>query len=126
MYSQAALPDLRSYHWRATRNPLPHVAHGEVATPYEGMILIEGCSGSIEVSDVELDGSGDKPQIGGEYGDTGRQIPAVGLVLRNNLGSEVVRNIHPSPWSGWPVYRWRRSAERGSSSPAHQQGPLRI
>lgn len=79
---------------RATRNPMPYLGQGELATPYMAMIHVEDCSGPIEITDVELDGSVEKLLIGGEYGDTGRQIPADGIFLRNNRGSELIRNVH--------------------------------
>ncbi|TFI57624.1 hypothetical protein E2493_13950 [Sphingomonas parva] len=79
---------------RPTRNSMPYVGAGELATPYRHMIRIERCSGPIEVSDLELDGSLGALQIGGEYGDTGRQIPAIGLALFDNPGSESIRNVY--------------------------------
>lgn len=79
---------------RRTDNPMPYTGHGEMASPYRHMIYIEGCSGPVEVADIELDGSVASLAIGGPYGDKGRQIAATGLTLRNNRGSETVRNIH--------------------------------
>jgi hypothetical protein len=65
-----------------------------LATPYFHMIKIEGCSGPIEISELELDGSIGTHRIGGPYGDLGRQIPASGLALVNNRGTELVRDVH--------------------------------
>lgn len=79
---------------RPTRNPMPYLGRGQVSSPYRAMIQVENCTGPVEVADLELDGNVGKLQIGGEYGDTGRQIPAIGLVLLNNRGPETVRNIH--------------------------------
>lgn len=75
------------------RHAAPYLGPG-LATPYRYMIRIADCTGAVEVSDLELDGSNDSLVIGGLYGDTGWQIPAVGLALFNNHGAEVVRNIH--------------------------------
>lgn len=75
------------------RHPMPYIGPGG-ATPYGAMIRAENCTGSVEISDLELDGNVDRLRIGGQYGDTGWQIPAHGLVLRNNRGPELVRNLH--------------------------------
>lgn len=74
-------------------HPMPYIGPGG-ATPYEAMIRAEDCTGSVEISDLELDGNVDRLRIGGQYGDIGWQIPAHGLVLRNNRGPEQVRNLH--------------------------------
>lgn len=78
----------------ATKNPMPYVGQGELATPYRYMIAVEDCRGPVTIRDVELDGNLRNLLIGGQYGDTGWQIPAVGLFLRNNRGDEIVRNLH--------------------------------
>lgn len=79
---------------RPTRHRLPFYTPGELATPYQYMIKIESCRGPIALSDIELDGGLAGLRIGGEYGDHGRQIPATGLGLFNNLGSETIANVH--------------------------------
>ena len=79
---------------RRTDHPMPYTGHGERATPYRHMIRIEDCVGPVEVSDLELDGSVGSLMIGGRYGDKGWQIAASGLALRNNRGSEMIRNVH--------------------------------
>jgi hypothetical protein len=78
---------------RATRNKLPFTG-SQVATPYSYMIKVQNCSGGVEISDLELDGNLPALSLGGEYGDTGRQIAAVGLALFNNRGREIIRNVH--------------------------------
>ena len=75
------------------KHPMPYVGPGG-ATPYQRMVGIENCTGPVEVSDLELDGNVDRLVIGGQYGDTGWQISATGLVLRDNRGDEIVRNVH--------------------------------
>ena len=72
---------------------MPYTGPG-ACTPYEAMITVQECSGPIEVSDFDLDGNLPKLRIGGGFGDQGFQIHALGLALYNNLGSEVVRNVH--------------------------------
>ena len=73
---------------------MPYAAPSERATPYESMILIEKCSGPVEIRDLELDGNLGEMIIGGRYGDKGWQIPASGLRLRDNSGPEFVRNLY--------------------------------
>lgn len=79
---------------RATHRPMPNVKQGELATPYERMISITGCSASVEIRDLELDGNLKAMQIGGPYGDTGFQIPMIGLFLRDNGAEERITNVH--------------------------------
>lgn len=75
------------------KHAMPYAGTGRAA-PYDAMINILNCRAAVEVSDLELDGNLPRLVIGGEYGDTGWQIHALGLALFNNAGPEVVRNIH--------------------------------
>jgi hypothetical protein len=77
-----------------TRNPMPYIKSGELASPYLWMILVEDCAGAIDIRDLELDGNLPNLQIGGQYGDTGWQLRAVGLGLINNRGSEKVSRVY--------------------------------
>lgn len=72
---------------------MPFTQPGYTATPYDHMISVQQCSGPVEISDLELDGSVDSLRIGGPWGDTGWQIPAIGLFLADNRGGETVRNV---------------------------------
>jgi Right handed beta helix region len=78
---------------RASKHPMPYVGSGG-ATPYWAMIRIMDCTGPVTVRDLELDGSSQSLIIGGQYGDTGWQIPAIGLALMNNAGPELVQNLY--------------------------------
>ena len=75
------------------KHPMPYIGPG-LATPYRVMVAVEKCTGRVEISDLELDGNLDRLVIGGQYGDTGWQIPAIGLALTDNSGDEIVRNVH--------------------------------
>jgi hypothetical protein len=79
---------------RATRRALPNFVQGETATPYAWMIKVERCSGSVEISDLELDGNLARLNLGGPWGDMGYQIHAYGIGLYNNSGAEILRNLH--------------------------------
>jgi hypothetical protein len=83
--------DLRS--GRSLRRPMPNYRQNEIASPYRAMIDIRGSRASIEIRDLELDGNLEQLQIGGPYGDTGWQIPASGLFLADNRGSELIANV---------------------------------
>ena len=72
---------------------MPSNRVAEVATPYRAMIEIAGCSGPVEVRDVELDGNVERLRIGSQYGDTGWQIPATGLIFDENIGPEIIHNV---------------------------------
>jgi len=75
-------------------HPMPNMAAGELATPYRWMILAKDCSGPVEIEDIELDGSLAALSIGGRYGDVGWQVPASGIGLVNNRGSERLARVH--------------------------------
>ena len=76
-----------------TNNPMPFY-NGQIASPYRWMIKVEGATSSVVITDIELDGNIEKLQIGGPWGDTGRQLPATGIGLYNNTGIEIVRNVY--------------------------------
>jgi hypothetical protein len=78
----------------ATKNKMPYTQPGELASPYRAMIRVENSAGAVEISDLELDGNLKRLKIGGQYGDTGWQIPATGLLLINNKASERISRIH--------------------------------
>jgi hypothetical protein len=82
---------------RATGNkivrPMPNLRQEDRASPYWAMISVIDARAAVEISDLELDGSIGELRIGGPFGDTGIQIAASGLYLRNNLQSETVRNV---------------------------------
>lgn len=67
---------------------------GDLATPYRAMIRAESCLGVVQISDLELDGNLEKLIVGGRYGDSGWQIPAVGVDLVGNSGTEVLKRVH--------------------------------
>jgi hypothetical protein len=58
------------------------------------MIRVERCSGSVEISDLDLDGNLPNLRIGGQYGDTGWQLPGAGIQLMDNFGPERLQRIH--------------------------------
>jgi hypothetical protein len=78
---------------RRVDRPMPNFRVEEVRTPYRAMVLLRDCRASIEVADLELDGSLPQLIVGGPYGDTGHQIAAVGLFLQDNDGPELIRNV---------------------------------
>ena len=57
------------------------------------MIDIKGCSGPVRISGIELDGNADRYVLGGQWGDTGRQVEAIGIMLDANTGGVVVENV---------------------------------
>lgn len=77
-----------------TRHAMPYTGGGELASPYRAMIIVQNCSGKVDIENIELDGNAGGLIIGGPYGDTGWQIPASGLRLLNNDGDERVAGVH--------------------------------
>jgi hypothetical protein len=78
----------------ATDNPMPFLGLEQVASPYHAMIHISQCGGAVLIADIELDGNIRSLRIGGPYGDHGRQIPGSGILLIDNAGDEILRNVH--------------------------------
>ena len=76
-----------------TQHPLPFLGLAEVASPYRSMIAVQNCSGAVSIENIELDGNVAGLNIGGPFGDTGWQIPASGLRLLNNSGTERVSKV---------------------------------
>ena len=79
---------------RALRPKLPHTDPRTATAPYSFMIYIEASKGPVVIRDLTLDGNIDAMQLGGEWGDTGRQIAMSGIFLRRNSGSELLERIH--------------------------------
>ena len=77
-----------------TQRVLPNYDWREIASPYRWMVKVENCSGPVEIVDLELDGNLGGLEVGGPWGDVGRQLPASGLGLYNNSGPERVANLH--------------------------------
>lgn len=74
------------------KHPMPYLGSG-MAAAYSGMIAVTDCVANVAIRDVELDGNMDALRIGGQFGDTGWQVPATGLLLQRNLRDEVVENV---------------------------------
>lgn len=72
---------------------MPNLERSELAFPYRGMIRVRRCSGPIEIRDVELDGNAARLRLGGKFGDKGWQVPASGILLADNRGTETIDNI---------------------------------
>ena len=72
---------------------MPYFGPGRTS-PYRNMIRVQGCTGPVTIADLELDGNLDRLMLGGPWGDTGWQIGATGLTLRDNSGAEIVSNLH--------------------------------
>jgi hypothetical protein len=77
----------------AVQHPMPNLNHDDLAIPYRAMIWINQCSGPITIRDIELDGNLERLSVGGQFGDKGWQVPATGLMLRFNTGTETVDNL---------------------------------
>jgi hypothetical protein len=78
------------------------VSRAERASPYLAMILVDSCSGPVEISDVELDGNVAGLRIGGKSDKSGWQIAASGIRLLGNSGPERLSNVrsHHHPHDG--------------------------
>jgi len=75
------------------------------AAPYIAMIEAIGCSGLVEIGDLELDGNLGALEVGGKWGDTGWQVPGTGIRLIGNSGPERLSRIttHHHPLDGLTI-----------------------
>jgi hypothetical protein len=79
---------------KPTQRAMPNYDGSEIGAPYHAMIRLTACKAPVTVRDIELDGSLPELRIGGTFGDTGTQLPATGLFLRDNTGTETVIDVH--------------------------------
>lgn len=64
------------------------------ASPYRFMIRVARSRGPVVIQNLELDGNIAAMRIGGEWGDTGRQIPMTGIGLFENAASELLADLY--------------------------------
>ncbi len=79
---------------------LPFYEIDKRAFPYTAMLEFEGCSGSIRVRGFKLDGNIQNADVGGQWGDTGWQLPGSGIATIDCTGNldiseDVESNFHP-------------------------------
>lgn len=85
------------------------------------MIFVTG-SKNVEIRDLELDGNVSELIIGGQWGDTGRQIEAYGLRLFNNTDVTVERvHSHHHALDGI-IIGWRNLKESDPPTPHTLRG----
>ena len=58
------------------------------------MIYIRHCSGPVRIEGFELDGNMQNYDLGGEWGDTGRQLVAAGIMLESNTGAVTIAEVN--------------------------------
>jgi hypothetical protein len=58
------------------------------------MIDVRNCRASVTIRGMELDGNADKYVLGGPWGDTGRQVEAIGVMLTGNTGGVLIENVN--------------------------------
>lgn len=101
-----AAPNLRYGRFNPdTGEPLPDPPRRDLsnqAVPYHAMIYIHECSGSISITDLDLDGALQRMRIGGRSAEHAWAAPGSGIRLRNNSGAERLFRIksHHHPVDG--------------------------
>lgn len=78
---------------RPIHHAMPFIQASAMAAPYEAMIFVTNSRGPVVIRDVELDGNLPALRIGGQYGDTGWQVPGSGIFLAENRGGETISNV---------------------------------
>jgi hypothetical protein len=58
------------------------------------MIDVRNCQAAVAIRGFELDGNADHYVLGGPWGDTGRQVEGIGIMLTGNTGGVVVEDTH--------------------------------
>jgi hypothetical protein len=76
-----------------TAHALPYFG-AELGTPIAFMMSIEGNTGGYSIRNLNFDGNIQNLVIGGPWGDTGWQIPNLGLNLNGNTGQRSVENVN--------------------------------
>lgn len=57
------------------------------------MIVVRGCTGFVAIDGFDLDGNAGAYALGGEWGDTGRQVGGDGIVCDANRGGIAISNV---------------------------------
>lgn len=76
------------------RRAMPFFDAGALASPYRFMIRVAHSHGPVVIRNLELNGNLGAMRIGGEWGDTGWQIPMTGIALVDNRGGEVLSDLY--------------------------------
>lgn len=83
---------------RTSGTPLPegrtNLDIDKRASPYFAMIDVEDCTGSVDISGIELDGNLRALRLGGKYGKGGWQAPGSGIRMNRNKGPARLSRIH--------------------------------
>lgn len=58
------------------------------------MLVVRACKAPVRIEGLELDGNLAGLELGGPWGDVGRQLPAIGLLLEGNLGEVTLDRIN--------------------------------
>lgn len=58
------------------------------------MIQVRHCTGDVRIEGVRLDGNLTNYVLGGQWGDTGRQVDADGIICEGNTGSLTIAGVH--------------------------------
>lgn len=87
---------------KPTHPRMPNLDPVEVASPYLAMIVVRDARAPVTVRDIELDGNVGKLVLGGQWGDSGFQIPGSGIALFGNSAEERISNVfsHHHPLDG--------------------------
>ncbi len=82
-----------SFNTDGTVYPTINLLLAKRASPYQGMIWAENfTSGSLVIRDLTLDGNITNLTIGGDWGDTGKQIKSAGIQI-GNAGPVILENV---------------------------------
>ena len=57
------------------------------------MVHVEGCSGPVRIEGLTLDGNAGAYALGGEWGDTGRQVGGDGILCVSNTGGVSITDV---------------------------------
>ena len=75
------------------RPRMPFYDGRALASPYRFMIRVARSRGPVVIRNLKLDGNIAAMRLGGEWGDTGWQIPMTGVALIDNAGSELLADL---------------------------------
>lgn len=78
----------------STTHTLPYTG-GDLSTVVpEAVVTVKNCTARVILDNFEVDGNQANLNIGGQFGDTGYQVPGDGVALWSNTAGETVTNVY--------------------------------
>lgn len=77
-----------------TTHTLPFSSSQACTTAVDGIISVKNCTAQIVIEDIEIDGNAGALNWGGQWGNTGWQLPADLFFITGNTGGVTLRRLY--------------------------------